>query len=233
MPPATCREFTDGEGAWNLHVRNAAEVGALIHSTLAPLIEEQFTAARRQGRPEPHEAYAADALTELCRRRGGGEKTKVRHLALLRVDLDALTRGAVDGDETCEITGIGPIPVATARDLLGDSILRLVITRGRDVATVVHLGRGPSAAQKIALLWSQPMCSREGCPHRARLQYDHRTPWPKCHNTTIDNLDALCPHDHDLKTTKGWALVDGQGRRPFVAPDDHRHPRFWTEVRAG
>ena len=38
------------------------------------------------------------------------------------------------------------------------------ITRGRDVATVVHLGRGPNAAQKIALLWSQPLCSREGLP---------------------------------------------------------------------
>jgi BarA-like signal transduction histidine kinase len=40
----------------------------------------------------------------------------------------------------------------TARDLLGESIVKLVITNGVDVANVTHLGRGPTAAQRIALL---------------------------------------------------------------------------------
>ena len=158
---------------------------------------------------------------------GTATKPKIRHLALLRVDLEALTRGAVEGEELCELTGIGPVPVGNARGLLGESILKLVFTRGRDVATVVHLGRGPNAAQKIALLWSQPLCSNEACPNRWRTQVDHRNDWPKCRVTELANLDHLCPHDHRLKTTKGWALVEGAGRRPFVAPDDPRHPRFW------
>ena len=38
-----------------------------------------------------------------------------QHLALLRLDIEALWRGYVEGDELCEITGLGPIPVATAR----------------------------------------------------------------------------------------------------------------------
>jgi Domain of unknown function (DUF222) len=42
------------------------------------------------------------------------------HLALLRVDLDALARGWVEGDELCEVAGIGPISIRTARDLLGN-----------------------------------------------------------------------------------------------------------------
>jgi hypothetical protein len=29
-----------------------------------------------------------------------------------------------------------------------------------------------------------------------------------------------------LKTTKGWALAEGSGKRDFVPPGDPRHPRF-------
>ena len=62
-------------------------------------------------------------------------------------------RGKVEGDEVCEIAGIGAIPAERARELLGDAVLKLVITNGVDVANVTHLGRGPTIAQKIALLW--------------------------------------------------------------------------------
>jgi hypothetical protein len=41
-----------------------------------------------------------------------------------------------------------------ARDLLGDAIVKLVITNGVDVANITHLGRGPTTAQKIALMWT-------------------------------------------------------------------------------
>ena len=34
----------------------------------------------------------------------------------------------------------------------------------------------------------------------------------------------MCDHDHDLKTYKGWALVEGTGIRAFVPPGDPRHP---------
>jgi hypothetical protein len=39
-----------------------------------------------------------------------------------------LVRGHTDGDELCEIAGVGPAPVDAARRLLGESILKLVIT---------------------------------------------------------------------------------------------------------
>jgi hypothetical protein len=38
-----------------------------------------------------------------------------RYLALLRVDLEALVRGRVEGDELCEIAGVGPVPARVAR----------------------------------------------------------------------------------------------------------------------
>jgi hypothetical protein len=120
--------------------------------------------------------------------------------------------------------GIGPIPVRVARDLLSESILKLVLTKGVDVANVTHLGRGATAAQRIALLWSTPKCANVECSSQF-VQIDHRDPWARTRHTRLDELDRLCPHDHDLKTNQGWSLVDGSGRRAFVAPNDPRHPR--------
>jgi hypothetical protein len=123
----------------------------------------------------------------------------------------------------CEITGIGPIPVSTARELLGESILKLVITKGVDVLHVTHLGRGPTAAQMVALLWQNHTCIVEGCD-RTHREADHREDWADTQHTRLDELDLPCDEHHDKKTYEGWALVEGTGKRPMVPPDDPRHP---------
>jgi hypothetical protein len=87
--------------------------------------------------------------------------------------LSALVNGRTQNGEVCEIAGVGPVPVATARALLGDAVLKLVLTQGVDVRNVTSLGRGPTAAQKVALLWEQPTCAVEHCGRRARLEADH------------------------------------------------------------
>jgi hypothetical protein len=198
-------------------------------AALTPIIEEVFTRARSEGRRESTDAYAFDALVALADRRVEGTGPKVKHLALLRVDLEALVRGAAEGDERCEITGLGPVPVRVARELLGEAVLHLVITRGHDVATVVHLGRGPSAAQKVALMWMQPTCSRLGCDQPwIHAEVDHRTPWAATHQTVLRELDRLCQHDHRLKTHHGWALVRGHGKRELVPPGHPDHPSNHT-----
>ncbi|MGH8824161.1 MAG: HNH endonuclease signature motif containing protein, partial [Jiangellaceae bacterium] len=279
---------------WNLSARGTTQDGAAIMSVLNALTDAIFTAARRQGRHEPVEAYTFDALIAMAAHaaapdqpaapanRGaapvtdppdggdqqtdpsgppagdspppepGGAVTPVggdpgifrntgravcpvpprrwsnpRYLALLRIDAAALRRGRAEGGELCEIAGIGPIPVTVARDLLGQAIVKLVITRGVDVANITHLGRGPTTAQKIALMWTNPTCAVEGCPRR-RIEYDHRTPWSQTRHTRLDELDGLCEYHHDLKTRLGWALVPGKGKRAFVPPDDPRHPRHHT-----
>ena len=126
----------------------------------------------------------------------------MRYLAILRVDLAAMERGAADGSEVCEIDA----------------------NRARRVLNVTHLGRGATAAQRIALLWSKPKCASVECSSMF-VQIDHRIPWATSKHTRLDELDPLCEHDHDLKTYEGWALVRGTGRRAFVPPDDPRHPK--------
>ncbi len=219
------RTYVDAEGAWNLHARGTVEQGAAFEAALEPIIDGMFTKARTESRREPREAYAFDALLSLARRQPEAKRrANPRFLALVRVDAEALARGTVDDDEVCEIAGLGPIPVSVARELLGDAILKVVITKGVDVMNVTHLGRSATAAQRIALLWSKPKCANEACSSRF-VQLDHREPWAKTKHTKLGELDPLCPHDHDLKTNHGWLLVEGKGRRAFVAPDDRRHPR--------
>jgi hypothetical protein len=225
------RTFCDRDGAWNLHARGPADAGARVLARLETVIDELFVRARTDGCRGPREAYAFDALVALADRwasslpPGEAPRSKPRFHGLLRVDVTALTRGHVEGDELCEITGVGPVPIRVAQELLGEAMLDLVITRGTDVATAVHLGRQPTAAQKAALLWTQPTCSRLGCDQTwTHAQIDHRTPWAETHETSLAELDRLCPHDHRLKTHAGWALVPGTGKRLMVPPDHLLHP---------
>jgi hypothetical protein len=223
------RGYTDGEGARNLAVRGTPERVALIETALEPIIDDLYKQARIDGRHEPRAAYAFDALVILAERdeapRGKTKRRpKPRYHALLHLDVEALTRGEIQGEEKCEIVGVGSVPVRIARALLGDAILKLVLTKGVDVVNVTHLGRGATAAQRVALLWSSPKCANIECSSMF-VQIDHRDPWANTKHTRLDELDHLCPHDHDLKTTQNWSLVPGTGRRAFVAPDDPRHPR--------
>jgi hypothetical protein len=193
------------------------------------MIDTVFGEARQNGRRDEQETYAFDALVRLGERANEGaaappKRSTAKYLGLLRVDWDALMRGDVHDGELCEITGLGPIPATTARELLGDAILKLVITKGVDVLHVTHLGRGPTAAQRVALLWSSPGCSVEGCP-RTRAELDHREPYAKTRHTKLDELDPLCSLHHRQKHRDGWALVEGTGTRAFVPPADPRHPK--------
>jgi hypothetical protein len=267
------RRWVDSEGFWTLQAKGTPQAGAAFGAALDALTDQIFQQARRDGRHEPVEAYAFDALISLADRAAGSaadrqngaaddgpsgtadglpvawvdvatggdpatgpaapasavvpgrpSRMNPRFLALLRVDVETLRRGRVAGDELCEIRGVGPVPVPVAAGLLGQSVLQLVITRGVDVCNVTHLGRGPTAAQKIALAWASPGCTVQGC-WRTRVEHDHRQPWAETRHTRLDELDPLCEFHHDLKTRYGWALVAGTGKRPMVAPDDPRHPK--------
>jgi hypothetical protein len=104
--------------------------------------------------------------------------------------------------------------------------LKAIVTKGKDVIGVAHLGRRPNAHQRSALDWLFPTCAAEGCATRAGfLQTDHRADWAKTHVTVFELMDRLCRYHHALKTYHGWALAEGSGKRPFVPPDDPRHPR--------
>jgi len=147
----------------------------------------------------------------------------------VRVDLDALRRGSLDAGEVCEIPGVGPVPVETARDLMGDALTDLVITNGCDVTTVCHLGRSIPAALDVALCERDRHCVVPGCDATHRLERDH---WIVAFKdggpATMENLARLCSHHHYLRTHKGFSLHGGPGRWRWEPP---AHPKATSRRR--
>jgi len=229
------RRYTDGEGARHLDicgtVDEVSKIEAELDRRLGALIRR-----RPAGQPlESRDAMAFDAMVAMAARSqqadqpgappSGRRQPAPQHLALLRLDISALWRGYVEGDELCEVAGLGPIPVEVARRLLGDAVLKLVITKGDAVAHVTSLTRGPTQAMRYALLWTSPTCTAEGCT-RTILEHDHRygAEYTHTRHTRLDELDRVCHTHHDLHTHHRWALVAGTGKRPMVPPEDPRHP---------
>ncbi len=213
------RTFTDAEGAWNLHARTTTAQGARIQAALAPYIEAEFERARVEGRREPREAYAMDALhamatAEPATRRSRRPDAKV----IVLIDHAALTRGATEPGERCEIAGVGPVSVATARSMLGEATLAAVVTDGVDVYSVAHLGRQVTAHQRTALEARGYRCEVPECGSSSGLQIDHITGWALNHRTQLDDLCWLCPHHHRQKTHDGHRIVGPPRQRRWLAP---------------
>ena len=138
----------------------------------------------------------------------------------LRVDLAALRRGHLKDAECCEIPGVGPVPIETARELLGDAIVELVITKGRDIASVTHLGRTVRAPLRRALIERDQTCVIPGCDVREGLQIDHRIiPVVENGETALWNLARLCRHHHYLRHHAGFRLEGGPGDWQWLPPE--------------
>jgi hypothetical protein len=151
----------------------------------------------------------------------------------VRVDLDALRRGSLDQGEVCEIPGVGPIPVQSARDLLGDALCHLVITNGVDVTTVCRLGRSIPAALDVALTERDRCCVVPGCDVTQGLERDHwRIAFADGGPTCLENLALLCAHHHYQRTHQRFRLHGGPGRWGWEPPDRPPPPTRRKKTRA-
>lgn len=138
----------------------------------------------------------------------------------LRVDLDALRRGSLREGELCQIPGVGPVPIETARQLMGDAITELVITNGIDVTTICHLGRSIPTPLKTALIERDETCVVPGCDVATGLEIDHwAVSFADGGPASLENLARLCGHHHYLRTHKGFHLEGGPGRWGWTPPD--------------
>jgi hypothetical protein len=235
-----CRTFADSDGSNHLQAQGAPVDLARFSAELDRLTDAEFRKAHAAGRRESLEAYRFDALMAMADRSaradqavagaptaGGKRRRKAAppnpaFMAIVRVDHAALVRGQVEGEELCEIAGIGPIPVRVARQVLGEAVVKLIVTKGRD-ANVTHLGRGANAVQRTALLWRQPRCSIPGCPS-THLEADHILDYTRTRHTTLDELEWKCTFHHDQKTQQNWDFTDDGGPRAWVPPSHPRHP---------
>ncbi len=179
---------------------------------LTPFVKEQLSAARRAGRDEPYGACAADALCTLVDAAAGDRTTDrkraIRPVIRARVDVAVLRRGRTTPAETCELEGVGPVPVSVIDRLADqDPIVDLVLTRGREVTHVAHLGRSGDTFLKAAIEWRDPHCRIDGCHASTGLETHHLEAVADDGRTSLENQIRLCGHHHDLITHHRHELV--------------------------
>ncbi len=217
-----CRTWSDQEGFARLEARLTPDAFAVLRSCLGPFETEAFKLAYKDNRRESHDCYAADALVAMAkasRCNGVGSSKGPDTLVRVRVDLQALLRGHTEPGETCQIPGVSPLPVALVRQILGDSLLELVVTKGQDVKTVCTNSRYIRRALRIALEERDQTCCVPECEMSDPLEIDHRSDYAKGGETSIENLARLCHYHHGLKTNRGWRLEGGPGSWRFVRPE--------------
>jgi len=220
-----CRVTEPDAGGLRIDAWVTKADGARLLARLDAESELVFKQAWAAGQREPHERYRADALVRLADAAGNsdggvGGGRPVPHV-LVRVDAAALRRGAVCGAEVCEIRGVGPVPVATARTLLGEGFFTLLVADGVDIRTVTSTTRTVPRALRVALAERDPGCVVPGCPVSDHLEIDHwRVDFAKGGPTRLDNLARVCGPHHAMKTNAGWRLAGGPGRWRWLPPRD-------------
>jgi Domain of unknown function (DUF222) len=213
------------DGSFRLEARLTPDAGARLMEAVAAKAQVFFEGARETGLYESAAAYAADGLVSLADDALIGEGTGIgRPHVTLRVDVSSLGRGERQGDETCEIDGVGPVPLATARRLMGDAVLKVVIRDGRDPRSVCALGRSLPAAVAVALEERDPGCQVPGCDHREFLEVHHLVPFGEGGPTRLDNLVRICRWHHDLVTYEGWRIEREVGGWGWHPPPDRGGP---------
>jgi hypothetical protein len=191
---------------------------------VGPLVEAQAkerwkAAGAKDG--DSLDAHRLDALIDLLAGSGGDRSTRVETLVL--IDAAALRRGTTEGEETCEIEGIGPVSVAAATELLSEGGLRYLIKEGFDIKTVTKATRDIAKCIDAALIVRDRTCCIHNCGKRLGLERDHvHVDYADDGPTELDNLVRLCPEHHALKTHGGWRLEGKPGNFRWIAP---AHPK--------
>jgi hypothetical protein len=237
----------DRDGFWTLSGKFQPDVGAELKARLEAEVDRRFTQARRQGRREPLACYRADALAALIlgpppgaavsdARSGedgtpaaGGEKRaaaddgaavvpRAGKELVLDINLETLRRGCVEPGETCQIRGVGPVPVEIARTWVDDAFVKAVIRDGIDVQRVAHFGRHIPAHLRTALGLLDTTCAVPGCSD-PRMEYDHRQRHADGGVCSTANLRPLCVRHHRQRTHDGYELIGEPGDRRWLGPD--------------
>jgi hypothetical protein len=206
-------DWTDPDGAYCLSARMAPDAGARFRSAWTAHIDRIFGDARRVGRREPRAAYAADALVALATQ--GPCKPVEVHVS---VDSAVLARGHTDAGERCEIKGVGSVPVTTARALLDDARVSVLVRDGDDITSVSSPKRTIPTKLRRALEARYPTCAVKACANDQFLEIDHIVPVEDHGPTELPNLWRICTHHHALKTHGGWKVVGNNGERNLVPP---------------
>ncbi|MDR6200562.1 hypothetical protein QE374_002471 [Microbacterium sp. SORGH_AS428] len=108
------------------------------------------------------------------------------------------------------VDGVGPIPLAKARELCGAADGWMRVLTHPETGLVLSVGRTqyrPPASLRRLARWRSARCSAPGCMVPAnRCEIDHTIAWEHGGSTTADNLTPLCKGHHTVKHHGGWKV---------------------------
>src|SRR5579875_2253855 len=197
------RHWTSDDGAFEGRFRLTPDHGAVI---LAALQTHRSSSCE-----DGSDAGEADALVAVARTAsaGGGDSDVPPAVINVRVDYQALQRGYTEAGETCEIQGIGPVPVATVQAAADDAILRAILTDGHRVIDECTAGRTITTKMRRAVKERDRTCAVPGCDETQGLQTHHLHDVRLGGPTKLTNLARVCPHHHDQITYQHAQLTGG------------------------
>jgi Domain of unknown function (DUF222)/HNH endonuclease len=224
------RWWTDPEGAFCLNARTTAEDGAKVLAALETRSNALFHAARRSGIHQTTDAYRVDALVELVTGEGGPKASQTTTV-FMHVAGAALVRGKLEGQETCEIAGLGPVPLAAVHQVLPSAYVKILVEEGVDVTTVAHAGRAISAHLLSALESRDRICVVEGCDVAHGLEAHHIIPFAQGGKGSLENLVRVCSYHHYLITHRGFEITGPPGHWTWITPEglDRNGERILTD----
>ncbi len=196
--------WIDLEGSGRLAWRGAPDALAEIKSALAPYVKHQLRAARKAGMEETYAHCASDAFVAMVRSRADTgdalpEPAAGRVILRARVDYAALVRGCTIPGEVCEIEGVGPVPISVIERLASEHpLVDAVLTKGRDVSRIAHLGRSGDTFLKAAIEWRDTRCVIAGCDRSDYLETHHRVLVSQGGESSMASMIRLCGYHHDL-----------------------------------
>jgi hypothetical protein len=126
--------------------------------------------------------------------------------------------GHTAAGERCEIERVGPVPVTTARALLDDASVAVLMRDGDDVTAVSSRKRTIPTKLRRALEARYPTCGVKGCANDQFLEVDHVVPVAEGGRTELANAWRICSHHHQLKTYFDWKVAGEPGNWDLVPP---------------
>jgi 5-methylcytosine-specific restriction endonuclease McrA/ribosomal protein S28E/S33 len=146
--------------------------------------------------PLPANVVRAEAFNAFMNERGSSSTTVVYHVNVPVLSAD---------EPTCELVGVGPVPICVITELADHPILHAVLTaKNKLVGYYENLKPDPDKPlpdpiRRAILAYRYDTCCVEGC-FEVAVDVDHILARANGGDHDLKNLQALCRAHHDAKT---------------------------------
>lgn len=154
----------------------------------------------------------------------------IRATVVVSVPALALLDGASGESGVATVEGVGPIPMARARELCGGADGWMRVLTHPETGIVLSVGRQqyrPPRALRRLVRWRADRCMAPGCNiPAARCEIDHTVAWEHGGTTSLGNLAPLCKGHHIVRHHGGWRvrqIEDSGGALEWTSPTGRRY----------